>query len=89
LSDDQQEPPIVSRATAERLKGCVDHRRLIAIAQRLIVAPSPTGRAGAAAEALAVILAGAGFAVERPAAGHPEAPAVVVRLPRSGQPDSQ
>jgi acetylornithine deacetylase/succinyl-diaminopimelate desuccinylase-like protein len=84
LSDDEQEPPIVSRTTAEHLKGCVDRRRLIAIAQRLIAAPSPTGRAGAAAEALAAILAEEGFAVERPAAGHPEAPAVVARLDAAG-----
>jgi acetylornithine deacetylase/succinyl-diaminopimelate desuccinylase-like protein len=65
---------------AERLKGHVDRRRLLANARRLIAAPSPTGRAGAAAEALAAILAGEGFAVDRPDAGHPESPAVVARL---------
>ena len=66
--------------TAERLKGHVDRRRLLAIAERLIAAPSPTGRAGAAADALASLLTEEGFAVDRPEAGHPEAPAVVARL---------
>jgi acetylornithine deacetylase/succinyl-diaminopimelate desuccinylase-like protein len=67
-------------ATAERLKGHVDRRRLTAIARRLIAAPSPTGRAGAAAQALADVLTEAGFVVERPLAGHRDAPAVVARL---------
>ncbi len=66
--------------SADHLKECVDRRRLIAIAERLIAAPSPTGRAGAAADALAAILTEEGFAVDRPDGGHPEAPAVVVRL---------
>jgi acetylornithine deacetylase/succinyl-diaminopimelate desuccinylase-like protein len=74
-------------ATAERIKASVDRRRLIAIAQRLIAAPSPTGQAGPAAAALAAVLTEEGFAVKRPAAGHPDAPAVVVRLegPRPGR----
>jgi acetylornithine deacetylase/succinyl-diaminopimelate desuccinylase-like protein len=74
-------------ATAERLKRYVDRRRLLAVAERLISHPSPTGRAGAAAGALAAILTDEGFAVGRPAAGHPDAPAVVARLegPRPGR----
>jgi acetylornithine deacetylase/succinyl-diaminopimelate desuccinylase-like protein len=88
----EEEQTIVSRATnppgrtetlvatAERVKASVDRRRLVAIAQRLIAVPSPTGQAGAAAAALAAVLTEAGFAVERPEAGHPDAPAVVVRL---------
>ena len=74
-------------ATALRMKGHVDRRRLIAIAERLIAIPSPTGRAGAAADSLAAVLTEEGFAVDRPPAGHPEAPAVVARLagPRSGR----
>jgi acetylornithine deacetylase/succinyl-diaminopimelate desuccinylase-like protein len=73
--------------TADHLKRYVDRRRLLAIAERLIAVPSPTGRAGAAADALAAILAEEGFAVDRPDAGHPEAPAVVARLegPRPGR----
>jgi acetylornithine deacetylase/succinyl-diaminopimelate desuccinylase-like protein len=72
-------------ATAELLK-YVDRQRLLEIARRLISVPSPTGRAGAAADALEAVLGEAGFAVDRPAAGHPEAPAVVAWLtgPRPG-----
>ncbi len=74
-------------AMAQRLKEHVDRKRLIAVAERLIAIPSPTGSAGAAAEALAAILTEEGFLVDRPAAGHPHAPAVVARLegPRSGR----
>jgi acetylornithine deacetylase/succinyl-diaminopimelate desuccinylase-like protein len=74
-------------AVAQRIRGFVDSRRLLAIARRLIAAPSPTGRAGAAADALAAILTEEGFDLDRPAAGHPEAPAVVVRLkgPNAGR----
>jgi succinyl-diaminopimelate desuccinylase len=82
-----REGPESLAVIAERLKGHVDRQRLIAIARRLIAAPSPTGRAGAAAQALAEVLTDAGFAVERPAGGHPDAPAVVARLesPRPGR----
>src|SRR4051794_23657184 len=72
--------PEALAAAAEALTRHVDRRRLLAIAERLISAPSPTGRAGEAAEALGAILIEEGFAVERPGAGHPEAPAVVARL---------
>jgi acetylornithine deacetylase/succinyl-diaminopimelate desuccinylase-like protein len=54
-------------------------------AVQLVVVPSRTGEAGAAADRLADILRGDGFTVERPIAGHPAAPAVVVRLD-SGKP---
>jgi acetylornithine deacetylase/succinyl-diaminopimelate desuccinylase-like protein len=70
--------------SAQHLKGFVDRHRLLTIAKRLIAAPSPTGRAGAASEALADILAAEGFAVDRPDAGHTESPAVVARLSGSG-----
>lgn len=65
---------------AEHLGTFVDRRRLLSIAERLIAAPSPTGRAGEAADILAAILTEEGFAVDRPEAGHPRAPAVVARL---------
>ena len=42
--------------------------------------PSPTGQAGAAADRLAELLAADGFEVERMAAGHPDAAAVITRL---------
>ena len=43
-------------AAADHLIGFVDRRRLLRIAGRLIAAPSPTGRAGAAADVLAAVL---------------------------------
>lgn len=58
----------------------VNRDRLVDTAMRLISKPSPTGRAGAVADELAAILREDGFVVERPAAGHPSAPAVVARL---------
>jgi acetylornithine deacetylase/succinyl-diaminopimelate desuccinylase-like protein len=64
----------------DRLRLAVTRKRLIETATKLIAVPSPTGRAGAVADALADILRSDGFTVERPEAGHPEAPAVVVRL---------
>jgi acetylornithine deacetylase/succinyl-diaminopimelate desuccinylase-like protein len=67
-------------SAAARLRSCVDRRRLLAIAERLIAVPSPTGRAGAVSDTLAEILTEQGFTVDRPEAGHPDAPAVVVRL---------
>ena len=77
----------MSPTTAEHLKGYVDRRRLLAIAERLIAVPSPTGRAGPLPIVLSTILTEEGFAVDRPAAGHPDAPAVVARLegPRPGR----
>jgi acetylornithine deacetylase/succinyl-diaminopimelate desuccinylase-like protein len=63
----------------ERLLRAVNRDRLVDTAKRLIAVPSPTGQAGAAADCLADILREDGFTVERPAGGHPEAPAVIVR----------
>jgi acetylornithine deacetylase/succinyl-diaminopimelate desuccinylase-like protein len=77
---DQPDFPESLDATARRLRGHVDRRRLVSIAERLIAVPSPTGRGGSVADELAAILIEEGFAVDRPAAGHPDAPAVVVRL---------
>ncbi len=73
------------QSTLDRLAGAVNRDRLVATAVRLIAAPSPTGQADAAADVLAEILQEDGFAVERPDASHPAAPAVVARLD-SGQP---
>jgi acetylornithine deacetylase/succinyl-diaminopimelate desuccinylase-like protein len=79
-----RDPANESRADAEveaaRLAGRIDRRRLVRIAERRVAAPSPTGAAGPALDVLAAILAEEGFAVARPAAGHPAAPAVVARL---------
>ena len=49
----------------------------------MVAVPSRTGEAGAVADCLAELLKEDGFAVERHPAGHPSAPAVVVRLSSS------
>jgi acetylornithine deacetylase/succinyl-diaminopimelate desuccinylase-like protein len=69
----------------ERVGQAVNRQRLLDTATRLIAIPSPTGNAGAVSDELARLLREDGFTVERPAAGHPTAPAVVVRLD-SGKP---
>ncbi len=71
---------MIFASMADHLERFVDRRRLLSIAERLIASPSPTGRAGDAANVLAAILADEGFVVDRPEAGHPKAPAVVARL---------
>ncbi|HZY86177.1 MAG TPA: M20/M25/M40 family metallo-hydrolase [Gemmataceae bacterium] len=69
----------------ERLERAVNRQRLLDTAAALVAVPSRTGEAGAALDRLAELLAADGFAVERPAGGHPAAPAVAVRLD-SGRP---
>jgi acetylornithine deacetylase/succinyl-diaminopimelate desuccinylase-like protein len=68
-----------------RLRAAVRRERLLETATKLVAAPSPTGRAGDAADRLAELLGGEGFSVERPVAGHAASPAVVVRFD-SGRP---
>ncbi|RUL83957.1 M20 family metallopeptidase [Tautonia sociabilis] len=68
------------RERSDRIARHIDRARLLAIAERLISVPSPTGNAGGALDALAEFLTGEGIAVERPQADHPKAPAVVARL---------
>jgi acetylornithine deacetylase/succinyl-diaminopimelate desuccinylase-like protein len=63
----------------ERLQRTVNRKRLLDTAERIIATPSHTGDAGAACDCLARILMEDGFSVERAPAGHPKAPAVVVR----------
>jgi acetylornithine deacetylase/succinyl-diaminopimelate desuccinylase-like protein len=72
-------------ARIERLKTCVNRRRLVETAHRLIEVPSRTGEAGAVSDRLAEILTADGFEVERPTGGHAAAPAVAVRF-GSGRP---
>jgi acetylornithine deacetylase/succinyl-diaminopimelate desuccinylase-like protein len=69
-----------SASQVEAVRKSFDRRRLIDTAVQLVAVPSPTGEAGCAADRLAQLLAADGFTVERPAARHPAAPAVVVRL---------
>jgi acetylornithine deacetylase/succinyl-diaminopimelate desuccinylase-like protein len=63
----------------------VTRSRLLDTATRLVAVPSRTGEAGAALDRLAEILTADGFPVERHAAGHPTAPAVLARFD-SGRP---
>jgi succinyl-diaminopimelate desuccinylase len=70
---------------SDRLRRAVSRPRLLDTAVQLVGVPSRTGEAGAACDRLAELLHGDGFAVERVAAGHAAAPAVVVRL-QSGRP---
>src|SRR5438105_10419195 len=69
-----------STPPSERLRRAVDRGRLVETVRQLVAVPSRTGEAGAAADRLADLLRADGFAVERPEAGHPAAPAVVARL---------
>src|SRR5262245_27831886 len=71
--------------TLDRIRPLIRGDRLLDTAVRLVAIPSPTGSAGAACDALADILRADGFAVQREPAGHPAAPAVLVRLD-SGSP---
>ena len=71
--------------TRQTIRSLVNIDRLVQTAKELIAVPSPTGNAGAAADRLEQILADEGFAVDRIEAGHPNAPAVIVRL-NSGRP---
>ncbi len=63
-----------------RLGGAVRRERLLDTATQMVSVPSPTGRAGGALDRLGDLLSSDGFIVERVAAGHEAAPAVVVRL---------
>lgn len=54
--------------------------RLLETATRLIAIPSPTGQAGAVLDSIADLLRSDGFQVERDAATHPAAPAVICRF---------
>jgi acetylornithine deacetylase/succinyl-diaminopimelate desuccinylase-like protein len=65
---------------SDRLRRAIDRQRLVDTAVQLIAVPSRTGEAGAVSDRLADILTADGFRVERPAGGHPAAPAVVVRF---------
>ena len=70
----------LSNTLVNKIRAAVNPDRLVETAIALIEIPSPTRSAGAVADRLAALLAADGFAVERPAADWPEAPAVVVRF---------
>src|SRR5690242_6578996 len=65
---------------AARLGRAVRRERLLETATQLVAVPSRTGEAGGALDRLANLLSTDGFIVERVAAGHEKAPAVVARL---------
>jgi succinyl-diaminopimelate desuccinylase len=73
-----------THSLADLLSRTVNRERLLDTAVQLIAVPSRTGAAGAALDRLAAILTADGFAVERAAAGHPVAPAVIVRFAGGG-----
>lgn len=73
------------KSIAARVRAAVDRERLVETAVALVEVPSPTLQAKAAADRLAEVLSQAGFAVERPVANWPEAPAVAVRF-ETGRP---
>lgn len=70
---------------SDKVRQAVNPQRLAETALALVAIPSPTRSAGPVADKLAGILTAEGFAVERPVADWPEAPAVVTRL-HSGSP---
>jgi len=72
-------------SAADAVRNAVDPERLMRHAVELVSIPSPTRSAAQVADRLSDLLRAEGFEVERPAAGWPDAPAVVARL-QSPQP---
>jgi acetylornithine deacetylase/succinyl-diaminopimelate desuccinylase-like protein len=71
----------MSRTTlTDRVHSFVKPSRLLDTATKLVGIASPTGSAGAVCDALADLLRADGFSVERDAATHPAAPAVICRF---------
>src|SRR5438034_397443 len=68
-------------ALQRRVIDAIQPQRLLETAQKLIAVPSTTGNAKAVLDCLADLLKADGFAVERPTADYPQAPAVAVRWP--------
>jgi acetylornithine deacetylase len=69
----------ISRETVDRLRNALQPERLLKTATSLVGIPSPTRDGTAVSDCLANILKEDGFAVERPEAGWPKAPAVASR----------
>ena len=78
-------PRNISADLVEKVRSAVNRDRLVETAIALVEVPSPTCSAGAVADRLAEILTRDGFAIERPVADWPDAPAVVTRVD-SGKP---
>lgn len=71
----------MTTALADRCRKAVRRDRLVQTVVDLCAVPSRTGEAGGALDRLAEIMRADGFSVERAAAGHAQAPAVIVRWP--------
>lgn len=80
LSGSKMRGSSVDGEVSRRLADAIRTDRLLETAIRLIEVPSPTRSAADVSDRLDEILRGDGFPVERPAAGWPEAPAVVSRF---------
>ncbi len=76
---------MIPKELADSVLSAINTERLVETAMALVEVPSPTRSAGAVADRLAEIIQADGFAVERPEADWPEAPAVVTRL-ETGRP---
>lgn len=76
--------PLAAEVT-RRLGSLINRDRLVRTVVDLVQIPSKTGDARAVLDRLGQMLTDEGFRVERPAGGHPTAPAVAVRLD-SGKP---
>lgn len=70
----------MNTTTPDRLRRAVNRRRMLDTAVKLVAVPSRTGEAGPVLDLLADLLKQDGFVVQRLDAGHPSAPAVIVRL---------
>src|SRR5262249_22183909 len=75
----------LSSEITQRLRLLINRERLVNSVVELVKIRSITGDAGAVLNRLGEMLTAEGFKVERPAGGHPTAPAVAVRLD-SGKP---
>lgn len=70
---------MISATLDQKIAAAINRQRLVDTAVKLIAIPSRTGEAGAVSDCLAEMLRTEGFVVERQSAGHPTAPAVLVR----------
>jgi acetylornithine deacetylase/succinyl-diaminopimelate desuccinylase-like protein len=75
--------PTTATELLSTVRDHVNRKRMLDTAEQLIAVPSKTGQAGEVCDRLAHILRGDGFEVQRQAAGHPAAPAVLVHYESS------
>ena len=80
LSGSKMRESSVNEEVSRKLANAIQTNRLLETAIRLIEVPSPTRSAADVSDRLDQILRGDDFSVERPAAGWPDAPAVVSKF---------